>query len=86
VRHNAGTNFNGSTFKNETMKKILALIVVGVAIRYFLSSEKGRQLKNRVRELLDEGLEALNEKLETAAGKVEDAAAKVDNVVRKGAY
>jgi len=68
------------------MKKILALIIVGVAVKYFLDSEKGRQLKSRVRDLLDEGLDAVNEKLETAASKVEQAAGKVDNLMSKSKY
>jgi hypothetical protein len=68
------------------MKKILALIIVGVAVKYFLDSDKGRQLKIRIRELLDEGLDAVNDKLETAAGKVERAAGRVDDFIGKSEY
>lgn len=65
------------------MKKLLVLAVVGVAVKLFLDSEKGHELKQRVRDLIKEAQDTINDYLETASEKVEDMAGTVDSVVRK---
>jgi hypothetical protein len=65
------------------MKKLLVLAVVGVAIKLFLDSDKGQELKQKVLDLISDAQDAINEYLEKATEKVEDVAGTVDTVVRK---
>ena len=62
------------------MKKILALVVLGVAIKYFLDSEKGEEFKNEVRHWWDRVEDTLNDVVAKAFSKVETAAEKVDDI------
>lgn len=60
------------------MKKLLILVAVGVAVKYFLDTEKGQEIKNYVRDLLGDAQDAFNEYLEKASEKVEGTASRID--------
>jgi hypothetical protein len=60
------------------MKKILVLVAVVVALKYFIDSKKGDQVKNYVRDLLGDAREFLNDFFEKASEKVENAASAHD--------
>jgi hypothetical protein len=60
------------------MKKLLVLVAIGVAVKYFLDSEKGEDVKNYVKDLLGDAREFLNDFFENASEKVENAASTVD--------
>lgn len=60
------------------MKKLLVLVALGVAVKYFLDSEKGEELKSYVRDLLGDAQDAFNEYFEKAAEKVEVTASQID--------
>ena len=60
------------------MKKLLVLVAVGVAVKYFLDTDKGEEVKTYVRDLLGDARDFLNEFLENAAEKVENTASAVD--------
>ena len=75
----------GTTFmmynQKTGMKKLIVLAVAGVAIKLFLDSPQGNQLKGKVRDLIQEAQDKINEWLETAAEKVENTASRVDQAV-----
>ena len=60
------------------MKKLLVLVALGVAVKYFLDSEKGEEIKSYVKDLLGDAQDAFNEYMEKATGKVEGAASQID--------
>ena len=60
------------------MKKLLVLVALGVAVKYFLDSEKGEELKSYVRDLLGDAQDAFNEYFEKATEQVEGAASTID--------
>ena len=60
------------------MKKLLVLVAAGVAIKLFLDSEKGDEVKAYVRDMLGDAREFLNDFFENASEKVENAASAVD--------
>jgi hypothetical protein len=51
------------------MKKLLALVIAGVAIKYFLDSEQGKQLQNQLKDWLGDVQDTFNETVNTATGK-----------------
>lgn len=63
------------------MKKLLALIVVGVAVKYFLDSEQGRQLKNQVMDLLAEAQDTFTEGINKATGRIAQTARQADQAL-----
>ena len=67
--------------KKINMKKLLVLAVIGIAIKYFLESEQGEQLKQKIRDLISRAEDAINEKLEAAAEKIENTASRVDQAL-----
>lgn len=66
------------------MKKLLALVVLGVAIKLFLDSEKGEEVKKEVKKWFNEMEDTLNKAVEKAFDKVENTAEKVDDVLPSG--
>ena len=60
------------------MKKLLVLVAAGVAIKLFLESEKGDEVKAYVRDMLGDAREFLNDFFERASEKVENTASAVD--------
>lgn len=60
------------------MKKLLVLVALGVAVKYFLDSEKGEELKSYVKDLLGDAQDAFNEYFEKTTEKVEGAASQID--------
>ena len=60
------------------MKKLLVLVAAGVAIKLFLDSEKGDEVKDYVRDMLGDARTFLNDFFERASEKVETAASAVD--------
>ena len=60
------------------MKKLLVWVAVGVAVKYFLDSDKGHEIKSYVRDLLGDAQDAFNEYLEKASDKVEGTASRID--------
>jgi hypothetical protein len=60
------------------MKKLLVLVAIGVAVKYFLDSDKGDEVKNYVKDILGDAREFLNDFFENASEKVENAASTVD--------
>jgi hypothetical protein len=60
------------------MKKLLVLVAAGVALKLFLDSEKGDEVKAYVRDMLGDAREFLNDFFEQASEKVENAAVAVD--------
>ena len=65
------------------MKKLLVLVAVGVAIKLFLDSDKGDEVKAYVRDMLGDAREFLDEFFEKASQKVETAANAVDRKLPK---
>lgn len=65
------------------MKKLLVLVAVGVAIKLFLDSEKGDEVKAYVTDMLGDAREFLNDFFEKASEKVENAAVTVDRKLPK---
>jgi hypothetical protein len=61
------------------MKKLLVLVAVGVAVKLFLDSEKGEEVKSYVRDLLGDVQDTFNEYLEKASQKVERTASQVND-------
>lgn len=60
------------------MKKLLVLIALGIAVKYFLDSDKGEELKSYVKDLLGDAQDAFNEYFEKATEKMEGAASEAD--------
>lgn len=60
------------------MKKLLVLVAAGIALKYFLDSQKGDQVKDYVSSLLGDARQFLNDFFENASEKVENAASAVD--------
>ena len=60
------------------MKKLLVLVAAGVAIKLFLDSKKGDEVKAYVKDMLGDAREFLNDFFEKASEKVETAASAVD--------
>ena len=65
------------------MKKLLVLVALGVAVKYFLDSEKGEELKSYVRDLLGDAQDTFNEFFNKASDKIEDTAGNVDNTLSR---
>ena len=67
------------------MKKLLILAAIGVAIKLFLDSEKGEELKDKARDwwqdMQDKLYNALENAAEKTAEKIENTAVKVDDVL-----
>lgn len=63
------------------MKKLIALAVVGVAVKLFLDSEQGVEMKRRLRNVIQDAQDSINSWLEKVADKIEDTAADVDQAV-----
>lgn len=66
------------------MKKLLGLIVLGVAVKLLLDSEKGDQIKAEVKRWWGKVEDVLDDVMEKAFDKVEDAGQKVDDVLPSG--
>ena len=76
---NMGTKIYYYSANNQsTMKKLLVLVAVGVAVKYFLDSEKGDEVKTYVKDLLGDAREFLNDFFEKATEKVENTASALD--------
>ncbi|MBO9571324.1 MAG: hypothetical protein J7497_03825 [Chitinophagaceae bacterium] len=43
------------------MKKLLTLLALGVAVKYFLDSEKGGQLKSKIKGWMGDAKDAIDE-------------------------
>ena len=65
------------------MKKLLVLVVIGVAVKYFLDSEKGDELKSYVRDLLGDAQDTFNEFFSKTSDKIEDTANDVDSTLSR---
>ncbi|HUQ64758.1 MAG TPA: hypothetical protein VM101_01285 [Flavitalea sp.] len=61
------------------MKKLLVLVAVGVAVKLFLDSEKGEEVKSYVRDLLGDVQDTFNDYLEKGSQKVERTARQVND-------
>ena len=60
------------------MKKILVWVAVGVAMKYFLDSDKGEEVKSYVKDLLGDAKDVFNEYYQKASGTVEGAINRTD--------
>ena len=60
------------------MKKILVWVAVGVAMKYFLDSDKGEEVKSYVKDLLGDAKDAFNEYYQKASETVEGAITRTD--------
>ena len=60
------------------MKKILVWVAIGVAVKYFLDSDKGEEFKSYVKDLLGDAQDTFNEYFEKATGKLEGTANRVN--------
>lgn len=69
------------TAKGRFMKKLIVLAVVGVAVKLFLDSEQGVEIKRRIRNVIQDAQDSINGWLENVADKIEDTAADVDKAV-----
>ncbi len=54
------------------MKKLLTLLALGVAVKYFLDSEKGKELKTQIKDWANKAQDAVAE----TVGSLEDKAGK----------
>ena len=54
------------------MKKLLVWVAIGVAVKYFLDSDKGEEFKSYVKDLLGDAQDVFNEYFEKATGKPND--------------
>ena len=54
------------------MKKLLVLFGIGVAVKYFLDSESGKDMKKQVQNWLNEAQDALSGSLKNAGKTVDD--------------
>ncbi len=54
------------------MKKLLALVIAGVAVKYFLDSEQGKQLQNQLKGWLGEVQDTFTDSMDNANGRVKD--------------
>ena len=63
------------------MKKLIALVVVGFAIKFFLDSRHGYRLKQQVRSKIKKAEDFINDKLEKATDKIEETASRVDRLM-----
>ena len=69
------------------MKKLLLLAIAGVAVKLFLDSEKGYELKKHIHDLIQDAQDSVNAFLEKITDKIEDTASTVDQAVaNKTAY
>ena len=69
------------------MKKLLLLAIAGIAVKLFLDSEKGYEVKKRIRDLIQDAQDSVNTWLEEVTDKIEDTASTVDQAVaNKTAY
>jgi hypothetical protein len=53
------------------MKKLLALVVLGVAVKLFLDSESGKEIKRHLQDWLAEAQDILGDTLDTAKADLE---------------
>lgn len=60
------------------MKKLVGLIVAGVAIKYFLDSQQGRQLAKQVKDWLGEAQDKMSDIVQRTTDTVRQAASNVD--------
>jgi hypothetical protein len=65
--------------KTNDMKKLLALVAVGVAVKYFLDSEQGKQVKKQVMDLLSELQDTFSEGINKAGGKITEVRSQAEN-------
>ena len=65
------------------MKTLLTGIAIGVALKYFLDSKYGEEMKETVNDWWDEMVGNLEDKIHTATGAVEKAAGKVDDAMTR---
>jgi hypothetical protein len=67
------------------MKKLLLLVAAGVAIKLFLDSDKGRELKDKASDwwldMQDKLYSSLENAAEATTEKIENTASKIDNVL-----
>ena len=69
------------------MKKLLLLAIAGVAVKLFLDSETGHELKQHIRDMIQDAQDAVTALLEKVTDKIEDTASTVDQAVaNKTAY
>jgi hypothetical protein len=60
------------------MKKLLTLVIAGVAVKYFLDSEKGQSLKTQLKGWLGEAQDAMKETVNRASGNVNQVADRIN--------
>jgi hypothetical protein len=65
------------------MKKLLALVVAGVAIKFFLESEQGKDIKNKIISWLDDLEASWDNQAPAATQKIEQMANSTDNFLPK---
>jgi hypothetical protein len=56
------------------MKKLLALAIVGIAVKYFLDSEKGTQAKSQLKDWLQDAQDAFGDTIKGAKGTARQVA------------
>lgn len=56
------------------MKKLLVLAAIGVAIKYFLDSDSGKEAKDQVKSWLGDAKDYFDDYMKTAADKVQKVA------------
>jgi hypothetical protein len=64
--------------KTIKMKKILTLVALGVAVKYFLDTERGKELKKQVTDWLGEAEDTVKETFQQATDTIKQAAARAD--------
>lgn len=60
------------------MKKLLVLAAVGVAIKYFLDSENGKEVKSAIRDWFGEAQDAVKKQWDNASGRAQAAVDKMN--------
>lgn len=60
------------------MKKILTLLALGIAVKYFLDSEKGKDVKTQVKGWLGDAKDTFTDTLNGAERKIHKEASKMN--------
>jgi hypothetical protein len=63
------------------MKKLLTLVLAGVAIKYFLDSEKGNQMRSKVTQWLSDAQDEFGNLIDKTSQKVGQTVSKIDQTV-----
>ena len=68
-------------FNYVIMKKLVVIAAIGIAIKIFIDSDKGKELVHRIQDWIEGINENVNDFFEQIADKIENAATDVDDAL-----